>query len=681
MFRLQTQLLRPLAGSLLLLWSCEGKGLLSVPDKEPSPSAIEKPAAPAPDLEVTVGGGYVCTPPALAEVNLDAIAGVFENTLHPRMMSPTTGCVGCHGATSARLFKVSPNARETFDSAFVAGLFGQGQGTLLSRLSESDPLFRMPLGQPAWSSADLQQVAELTCRVAYLSQRTVCAASEIHPGSAPLRRLNRREFGNTLIALLGITDRPGAELLPEDLHVEGWPDNDADLLSVGSAHVRGFAAVAEDVSLRITSDLPAFLKCASPTDACASTFLLDDFGRRAFRRPLSAAEKTRYSTLFTEARASWTLREAVMVTVQAFLQAPPFLYRIEAPPAAPNSKPSSYEMASRLSYLYLQAPPDETLLTLAANDALQDPAAISAQATRLLSDPRAKTVVLNFHRQWLSFEDIQNVTKDAAAFPAWSDTLRPHMLRETELFLEDVFWNPTSEVSELLTAPYSFMNKPLADFYGVSGPSGTGFVKVTLPPTRTGLLSHASILATQALEDQTHPVYRGNFVLTRLLGQVLGAPPPTDASGNPIDLPPMDLTKTTRERFAAHSDSTLCAGCHRKIDPIGFALESFDGTGRWQTTQAGKTLDPSGVLIAPAGVEGPVSGARELMTRVGQSPELQRTLIQRWFSLSTGRSPGVEDACNLERLEQAFNGSGRNLRTLFALLSTSDAFLYRGTAP
>ncbi|MBL8951765.1 MAG: DUF1592 domain-containing protein [Myxococcaceae bacterium] len=632
------------------------------------------------------GGGagftFTCTPPTMAEANIDAIATAFEARVFGRLVDAESGCTRCHAPNSSRQFKVSSTARQTFDAAVVAGLFTDGPAGILARLIETNPALRMPQGESAWPAADIQAVADITCRLKHLAQPAVCTPSDIKPGAAPLRRLTRRELGNTVAVVMGITDRPADALLPEDLHAEGWPDNDAELLTAGSAHVRGYSALAEDLSARITAtNLATFTKCAAPvTDACARTFLTDDFGLRAFRRPLTAAEKGRYQTLFTQSRAAWSLREAVMVTVEALLQAPPFLYRVEAQ-AAPTAKPSSYEMASRLSYLFTGAPPDDTLMTLAAADQLQTPATIATQVQRLIADPRAKSVVASFHKQWLGFEDVLNISKNETVYPMWSDTLRPHMLKETELFVDAVFWDPAAKAGDLLTAPYSYMNKPLADFYGVSGPTGAAFVKVTLPPTRTGVLGHSSILATQALEDQTHPVYRGHFVLTRLLGQVLGAPPATDASGNPIDLPPLDPTKTTRERFAAHSSNVACAGCHLKIDPVGFALENFDGTGRWQTEQAGKRIDPSGTAVAPAGIAGPLSGAVDLSARIAQSPEFQRTLLQRWFALSTGRAPGVEDACSLERLDTAFRAAGHNPKALFQLLSTTDAFLYRGTAP
>ncbi|MBK7857665.1 MAG: DUF1592 domain-containing protein [Archangiaceae bacterium] len=685
-----------LTGAVLALTACEG--MVTLPpegtgggDQPPGhpPVILEDGGVIYPDEDAGVDpdpdGGtvmpptFTCSPPTSTET-VDIIAADFASKVHPKLMDAANGCISCHSANSARAFKVSSNARQTFDNAYVSGLFTRGMGGLLARLTETDALARMPQGKPAWPTPDIANIADISCRLEFVSTPTVCASGDIKPGVSPLRRLNRREYGNTVQVVAGITDRPGDAQLPDDLHVEGWPDNDADLLTVGSAHIRGFESVAEDLSARLTTDLPGFLKCATPTDACAKTFLTDDFGQRAFRRPLTAAEKTRFQTLFTSARAMWTLKEAVMVVVEAVLQSPPFLYRIEAT-ATPLSKPSSYEMASRLSYLYLQGPPDATLLSLAASDQLQDPAVIAAQARRLIADPRAKVVVANFHKQWLGFADIANVSKNTTAFPMWSDSLRPLMQKETELFVDAVFWDDTSHASDLIDAPYSYLNKQLADFYGATGPTNATFVKVTLPTNRAGILGHGSILATQALEDQTHPVYRGNFVLTRLLGQVLGAPPATDASGNPIDLPPLDPTKTTRERFAAHSSNAACAGCHKKIDPIGFSLENFDGTGRWQTTQAGKTIDPSGTLTAPAGVAGPVANGREMMARVAASPEYQRTLLQRWFALGAGRTPGVSDACSLERLETAFNASGKNLKNLFTLLSTTDAFLYRGTAP
>lgn len=692
---LQASLRVVLLGTMALTCACYGDaaGLLQGRTADggvftwPNPDAPSGPGSgedagvdPGTDGGEQQGAAFECDPAEQVGKTVAHAAGLFSARVYPLLVRDTQGCIGCHHAAATRTFRVSSDAEETFHEAYAHGLLGDGPQSLLARVQHADPVFRMPLNAEPWSTEEINAVAEVACVVKSL-EPPVCQPGEVRPGVAFLRRLTHREYDNTLAVLLNPGKRIAETTFAPGLRAEGWFDNEASSLIVDETLARNYMKAAESVTAIATANLLVLMGCTNTVnDFCARRFLKEDFGPRAYRRPLTPEEQTRIDQLYDASKLEWSnIKDAVQVVMQAMLQSPHFLYRVEAPPATVDARPSSWEMASRLSYLYWQTMPDEELWSLAKDDLLRDPAVIAVQAARLRSDPRARAVVSDFHHQWLSLHDVLEISKDPAVFPTFDESLRPLFIQETETFLEDLFWNtPGAPASQMLAAKHSFMNKALADYYGIPGPTGAEFVKVPLPANRAGILSQASFLTTQALADQTHPVYRGNFVLTRLLGVELGAPPSEDPNGNPIDLPAVDPTRTTRERFAEHSNNAACAGCHKVIDPIGFALENYDAAGLWRDTEAGKGIDASATLVSPTSVAGTISGPVELFGRMSQSPDFHRAIVERWFAFAYGRRPSAADACTVSRLEQGFSASGHDLQALFGMLATTDAFVYRG---
>jgi hypothetical protein len=317
--------------------------------------------------------------------------------------------------------------------------------------------------------------------------------------------------------------------------------------------------------------------------------------------------------------------------------------------------------------------PDDELMMAAKADELRTKAQVLAQATRLLADPKTHQSVANFHGQWLGLDGLDGITKSAAVYPAWNDDVRAAMRTETNMFLDDVMWNGTADLPTLLSGSYTFVNAPLAIFYGMKAPSGDGFQRVELDPTqRMGLLTQGSLLSINAHSNQTSPVTRGKFIRQKLFCQDPPPPPPNVMAV----APDLDPNLTTRERFAAHSAQASCATCHRLMDPIGLGFENYDGVGAYRSIENGHAVDASGVVVA-TDVDGSFNGVPALIDKLKESEDVRDCVVTQWFRFSYGRSETEEDACTLRSLQDQFDASGSNIKTLLLALSQSDAFLYR----
>jgi hypothetical protein len=439
---------------------------------------------------------------------------------------------------------------------------------------------------------------------------------------------------------------------------------------------------AEAISQKAVADLPALIPycdaAVSGEDACATMFI-DRFGTRAFRRPLAPAEAARFFDLFAWGRSTYDFAGGIGLVIQALLQSPHFLYRVELgtpDPVEGDVVPlGPYEIASRLSYLLWSSMPDDELFAAADAGELATQEQIAAQARRMLDHPRARQAVANFHSQWLKLTHIETVTKDPATYPLYHDGLRSLWRQETEAFLEHVVFDGEGDVGTLLSAPYSMMNAELAAFYGVDNPPTSDvFERVELDPSsRAGILTHASLLAVNAKPNQSSPVHRGKFVREMLLCQLL-PPPPNDVEIKPPDVKP---GSTTRERFKEHSANPECAACHVLMDPIGFGFEHYDGIGQWRDKDQGFAVDASGSLYATRDIDGPFYGAVELAKELAVSAEVRQCVATQWFRFGYGRAEGKTDACAMHEIQGAFAASGNNIKELLVALTQTEAFLYR----
>jgi hypothetical protein len=317
--------------------------------------------------------------------------------------------------------------------------------------------------------------------------------------------------------------------------------------------------------------------------------------------------------------------------------------------------------------------PDAELFAAAQAGTLLDEAVLSAQVDRMIVDPKAVDAIPEFHLAWLQIGDLAGLDKDATLFPSWNTALATAMRDETARFTDYVVRQGDGLMSTLYTASFTFLDGPLFSLYGTAQPAG--FVpgsQVMLPAgQRSGILTHASILASHAHRNQTSPVHRGIVVRENMLCQPLD-PPPLDVNVTPPEPTP---ATTTRERFANHEADPMCAGCHVMIDPLGLAFEHYDAIGAYRTTDGPSPVDASGEIIDGGDdLAGPFVGALELGQKLAQSPTAQSCLANQWFRFALDRIESVDDACSIQSIHDGFRASGGNVRQLLVSIAKSEAF-------
>jgi mono/diheme cytochrome c family protein len=373
---------------------------------------------------------------------------------------------------------------------------------------------------------------------------------------------------------------------------------------------------------------------AADEDACART-IVSTVSRRAFRRAVSNAELTRLLTFYRAGRAKGSFDEGVQMALRRILASPSFVFRVEDDPAnaAPGTihRLSDDALASRLSFFLWSSIPDDALLDAAAKGQLKTPAGLQQQVRRMLADPRAEALVRNFAGQWLHVRNLRNIVPNHDEFPDFDDTLREAFRRETELFFESVMREDRS-VLDLLTADHTFVNERLAKHYGIPNVYGSHFRRVTLTEdARRGLLGKGSLLVVTSHADRTAPTLRGKWILENVLG---APPPPPPGAVPPLEGASESQPRTLRERMEMHRVSPSCSGCHKVMDPIGFAMENFDAVGTWRTREAGIPIDASGQLADGTKVDGVVA-LREVLVR--RSDLFFRTFAEKLLTYALGR--------------------------------------------
>jgi mono/diheme cytochrome c family protein len=379
-------------------------------------------------------------------------------------------------------------------------------------------------------------------------------------------------------------------------------------------------------------------------DTCAAK-ILTTFARRAYRRPVTAADVEAPLSFYKRDRQSGgSFNDGIRAGVARVLSSPYFLYRIEGDPAGARSgvahQVSDVDLASRLSFFLWSSVPDEKLLDLAAAGRLREPEVLSAQVRRMVADDRSGALVNNFTGQWLQLRNLEaKVVPDILMFPDFDDNIRKAFRTETQMFFGYILRENRSAL-DLLNADYTFVDERLARHYGIQGVYGPQFRRVKLTdPNRRGLLGQGSILAMTSVATRTSPVYRGKYVLSTFLNTPPPPPPPNvpslDESNKDSKVP-----KTVRAQLELHRKNQPCAGCHRVIDPVGFALENFDSVGVWRDKGAdGAPLDVAGTLADGNQVNGPVALREAIVSR----PEAFVTVVtEKLLTYALGR--GLEPA-------------------------------------
>ncbi len=512
---------------------------------------------------------------------------------------------------------------------------------------------------------------------------SVCASAAPNPGPSPMRRLTHTEYDNTVRDLLNTTTRPGRAFVAEERSL-GF-DNGATVRTVNQILAEQYATAARQSSAVAGANLSTLLGCdpvATGEDACATSFI-DGFGGRSYRCPLSVNEKARLLAFYQFSKTEFGFQQAAEMLVQAMLQTAQFLYRMEVADtsgpvvaAAPGVvQTGGYELASRLSYFLWQSMPDAALLDAAKNNQLSTPAEVSAQARRLLLDPRARGAVVNFHSQWFEFGAMDHMAKSPTVYSAFTADFGPLLRQQSEAFVAGVVFDGGGTFGSLLTSTQGFVNDALAPIYGVAAPGSATLTAVTLPATeRAGILTQAGWLALHAKPDQSSPVTRGFFVRDGLFC----SPPPAPPANIPA-IPPFDPTVSTRQRFATHRTDPVCAGCHSLMDPIGLGFENYDGVGAYRSQEANRPVDASGELTN-TDVDGTFNGAVELSQKLSISAQVNQCTVSHWFHFGFGRGETVADGCTLRQMQDAFATSNGDIRELLVTMTQSGAFLYRNAS-
>jgi hypothetical protein len=368
---------------------------------------------------------------------------------------------------------------------------------------------------------------------------------------------------------------------------------------------------------------------------------------------------------FTSGRAEGGFELGIQHGLERMLASPNFLFRVEQQPSA-AAQGSAYrlrdlDLASRLSFFMWSSIPDDELLDVAIRGKLSDPAVLNKQIRRMLADRRSQALVDNFATQWLALGKLAGVVPDVDVYPEFDENLREAMQEETRRFLTSQLREDHS-VIELLTANYTYINERLARHYGIPNVYGTQFRRFTFTDgTRGGLLGQASTLTATSYPNRTSPVLRGKWVLANLLG----APPPPP----PADVPPLKdagqdgQPKSVRDRMEQHRRNPACASCHQRMDPLGFALENFDGIGRWRNASDGAPVDATAVLPDGTRFQG-LAGLRTLLA--SHPDEFVRTLTEKLLSYAVGR---VVDYNDLPAVRQIARESAAEKYRWSALIS------------
>jgi hypothetical protein len=414
-------------------------------------------------------------------------------------------------------------------------------------------------------------------------------------------------------------------------------------------------------------------------DAACATEILSTLARRAYRRPITDAERERLVGLYEAERGKGRDFEAGVQTGLAYvLVAPQFLFRVEQDPAgaAPGSlyRIGDLELATRLSFFLWSSLPDDELVDAAVAGNLSTPAELQRQVERMLADERATTLAKSFAGQWLYLRNLRASAPDMYVFPDFDDNLRQSAIRETELLFETIV-REDRPLTELLSADYTYLNERLARHYGMTGIYGDQFRRVASTDTRRhGLLGHASILTLSSYPNRTSPVSRGNYVLTNILGTPPPEPPP-----NVPTLPENTAEKLSmRARMERHRADPACAGCHQLMDPIGLVLERFDGIGRWRAEDNGEPVTDYGTPIHVLRDFGPINGPEDLRAALLSQPErFVRTGTEKLMTYALGRALTAADMPTARAIVRSAADEDYRFSAFVLGVVTSDAFQMR----
>jgi hypothetical protein len=503
---------------------------------------------------------------------------------------------------------------------------------------------------------------------------TCTAAPPIVPQR--LWRLSNAQYSNAVRDLLGIPTGPTVTGGGESL----FSFFSADTETVSDALAFSYAQAAEDAAAK--SDPRALAPCAAVrmVDACAGEFI-PKFLSRAFRRPATPAEIAAMTGVY-QAGAPDGYDAAIRLVIEATLQSPSFVYRTEIGQASTPGRANltSYEVASELSFLFLDSGPDDALWSAASSHELEIPEGVSKQVDRLLAVPAVQANLTRVVVDWLGARQVISKSKTD---PRWNDDVKNDLITESRLFLHDLLWKTSGAIGDLWTSPRTFLNSRLATLYGVSatGATTTDFVPFTFPPgQRAGILTQGSIMATHADVEETSVVLRGKFVRNDVLC-LTALPPPPGVASRPDIVAALAAAKTQRAKAEYRASNMLCNSCHGGLDPLGLTFEEYDPVGRYRTEANGQavdaaaTFDPANFDDDPA-LSGRIDGASALAGRIASEGTFATACaVQKLTSYSIGRwtlrSGSDAESCQLQAIGAALASDRATIPALIRTIAVS----------
>jgi hypothetical protein len=470
-------------------------------------------------------------------------------------------------------------------------------------------------------------------------------------GPRILRRLTGAQLRNTLQAVFQDPGVPSGDVLNDPV-ILGFKA-DATQSVVRDLDAQLILNNAETVADWVISHkLSQVASCQTMDSTCERQFV-QTLGKKLYREPMASASVDAYVQMFG-AETSFT--EGARAVISTMLQSSYFLYRRELGERGGDGvyHLTPYELASSLSYMLTNGPPDDQLMSAADQGRLASSVDLDREAARLLATQQAEAAFGTFVRQWLVIDDLATRAKMDTTNQL-TDGIRTSMLRETELMFMNVL-RSDAKVSELFTASYTYLDQGLAGYYQLGG-AGGGFQRVTLPPNTRGrgILGDGSILTRHALADRSSPTQRGKMVRERLLCEEI-SPPPANVDTN---LPPPMGATTTRQRYLEHSSNPFCSSCHTRIDPVGFAFEHFDGFGRKRDQENGMAIDATGTLVGMDNGDVALDGLDSLSSYLSSSPQVSQCLMRYVSYNAYGLDHCSDDAIKTE--VAAGNGSVKSI--------------------
>lgn len=433
---------------------------------------------------------------------------------------------------------------------------------------------------------------------------------------------------------------------------------------------------SEEIASRLLAVLPGELPCVRNPDAACAREVVAKIGARAFRRPLTSDESSRYERLIENVRATAGDSGALALGLQALLQSPHFLFRMELgedkADGAGRKRLTHHEIASAIAYAITDAPPDAVLAKAANDGALGTIDDVRAHLVRLMGEPSQNNAVHTFLRQYLKVEGVQDVFKDPKEFAYHTPAA---LLSDTDEFVKDALKARKSFLKTLLTADWGYVGPKTAMNYNLEATAPKTQQRMTMPTgQRAGILTQPAFLAAFSANDHNDPIVRGKFIAQSFLCLDL----PNTA---PMNVPPLpDLPNATmREKLQVHSTSDpSCRACHSIMDGIGMGLEMYDHTGRYRTMEGEKSASGAGEIVGTeSDLDGPFDGAIELSQRLAGSDRVEQCFLRHSLRFFLGRDEANADACTLANVREAWKRSDGDLAEAVVTLLASDSFLYR----